>query len=282
MKSVCPTGFKLELLTPTIGGVVHGLDLRDELSPKCQDELRQTLLEREVLFLRDQQIEPGDQLRFARIFGEPQEVSAFFPSLPDNRYIEVLESRGRASGTDVWHSDLTWQPTPNAATCLHSQEVPPCGGDTLWASMTAAYDAIPEDVKKLIDPLDAVHDWERELSDHVRSGEEGEKRYAETREKYPPRRHPVVRTHPVTGRKLVYVNELYSTRIAGVDHQLSESLLRYLVGLARVPEFQARFRWDANAIAIWDNRSVQHYAVGDYHPHYRKMHRVTLKGDAPF
>lgn len=92
----------------------------------------------------------------------------------------------------------------------------------------------------------------------------------------------MVRTHPVTGRKLVYVNELYSTRIAGVDHQLSESLLRYLVGLARVPEFQARFRWDANAIAIWDNRSVQHYAVGDYHPHYRKMHRVTLKGDAPF
>ncbi|WP_327579011.1 TauD/TfdA dioxygenase family protein [Streptomyces sp. NBC_00145] len=277
-----PTNFQLEQLTPTIGGVVHGVDLRDELSPECRDELRQALLEREVLFLRDQKIDPEDQLRFARIFGEPQEVSAFFPSLPDNRYIEVLESKGRASGTDVWHSDLTWQETPNAGTCLHSQEVPRSGGDTLWASMTAAYDSLPEDVKKLIDPLEAVHDWERELGDHVRSGEGGEKRYAETREKYRPRRHPVVRTHPETGRKLVYVNELYATRIVGVDHQLSESLLRYLVGLARVPEFQVRFRWDANAVAIWDNRSVQHYAVGDYNPHYRKMHRVTLRGDAPF
>ncbi|KXF56802.1 taurine dioxygenase [Rhodococcus sp. SC4] len=273
--------FTLERATPTIGAFIHGLDLRDEITPQCQTELRTAFLEHEVLFLRDQHLEPQDQLRFAKVFGDPQEVSAFFPSLPGNPFIEVLESRGRAAGTDVWHSDLTWQATPNSATCLHAQDIPPCGGDTLWSSMTAAYDALPETMKNLIDGLEAVHDWEKELTGVVRQGEDGEARYEETRRKYPPMTHPVVRKHPETGRRLVYVNELFTSRISGVPPQLSDSLRNMLTGLAKTPEYQVRFRWEPNSLVIWDNRSTQHYAVGDYHPHYRRMHRVTLRGDRP-
>ena len=127
------THLPLERATPTIGAFIHGLDLREEITPQCRDELRKAFLQHEVLFLRDQRIGPEDQLRFAKVFGDPQEVSAFFPRCRETRYIEVLESRGRAAGTDVWHSDLTWQATPNSATCLHAQQIPPCGGDTLWA-----------------------------------------------------------------------------------------------------------------------------------------------------
>ncbi|MGF4043338.1 TauD/TfdA dioxygenase family protein [Paenarthrobacter nitroguajacolicus] len=273
--------FTLERATPTIGAYVHGLDLREEITPECRTELREAFLEHQVLFLRDQHITPDDQIEFAKVFGDPQEVSAFFPSLPEYPHIEVLESRGRAAGTDVWHSDLTWQATPNSATYLHAQEIPPCGGDTLWASMTAAYDALPENVKSVIDGLEGVHDWEKELTGVVRQGPDGEARYEETRRKYPPMTHPVVRKHPETGRKLVYVNALFTTRLTGISTQLGDSLRNMLTDLARTPEYQVRFRWEPNSLVIWDNRSTQHYAVGDYHPHYRLMHRVTLKGDRP-
>ena len=126
-----------------------------------------------------------------------------------------------------------------------------------------------------------MHDWEKELTGVVRQGDDGEARYDETRRKYPPMTHPVVRKHPETGRKLVYVNELFTSRITGVPAQLSDSLRNMLTGLAKTPEYQVRLRWEPNTLVIWDNRSTQHYAVGDYHPHYRLMHRVTLSGERP-
>jgi taurine dioxygenase len=267
----------VEFPTARIGAIVGGVDLHDELSERCREELRAVLAEREVLFLHDQDIEPADHLRFARVFGEPRSVSFFFPRLEDSEFIQVLESHGESTGTDIWHTDHSWQRRPPVATCLHAQVLPPVGGDTVWASMTAAYAGLSPTMKELVADLRGVHSWEKSIVDYIRQGEGGEERYLKQREAFPPVEHKVVQVHPVTGKPVLFVNENFTTTIKGLPRTEGNSLLEYLVGMARVPEHQVRLRWQPNTVVIWDNRSTQHYAVHDYEGAYRRLHRITVE-----
>jgi taurine dioxygenase len=265
-------------LTPAIGGLIEGVDTADAAALERDGaELRQALLDRQVIFFRKQQLTPDAQVRLAAVFGTVNDVSSTFAHHPDNARVELLESKGRGPGTDVWHSDLSWQRTPPLGACLYAVDVPAPGGDTIWASMTAAYDSLAPKMQDYIRDLSALHSWENpEVIGNVRSSADGEARYNKLRETYPPLEVPVVSVHPKTMRRVITVNALYTTSICGVTREESAALLGVLTGLARVPEWQVRFHWEPGSIAIWDNRAVQHYAVNDYYPSYRLMHRVTI------
>jgi taurine dioxygenase len=269
---------KREILSPAIGAVIHGIDLADpgELG-RHEAELRQALLDHQVIFFRDQQLDPDAQVRLAAAFGTVKEVTSTFARHPANAFLEVLESHGDQHGTDVWHADLTWQQSPPIGACLYAVDVPPAGGDTIWASMTAAFDSLDPALAAYLSGLTAVHNWEGpEIVNHVLGGAEGEARYRALRETHRPLEVPVVTIHPETQKRVIRVNALYTTHICGVSREQSAALLAMLTALARVPEWQVRFHWLPGSVAIWDNRAVQHYAVNDYHPSHRLMHRVTI------
>ncbi|MDD2547669.1 MAG: TauD/TfdA family dioxygenase [Burkholderiaceae bacterium] len=278
------TRFGVEPYTPTIGAVVHGLDLREPLDAQAQEELRQALARHEVLFLRDQHITPEQQIAFTRAFGDVAEVKAFFPRLASHPEIEIVESTPeRRYSASNWHADITWREQPPLGTSLYAQVVPAHGGDTLWASLTAAYARLPADFQAYLETLTAVHTWEisgwtEYLLRKDASGEE----LREARAKYPPVEHPVVRTHPVTGKKILYVNSTFTSHIKGLPRAQSDALLTQLFDLPKVPEVQARLRWQEGTLAVWDNRSTQHYAVGDYFPQHRKLHRITITTEQTF
>lgn len=265
-------------LTPAIGALIDGIDTADAAALEQHGALlRQALLDHHVIFFRDQTLTPDAQVRVASVFGSVNDVSSTFAHHPDNARVELLESKGRGPGTDVWHADLTWQRTPPLGACLYAVDVPEAGGDTLWASMTAAFDSLAPKMQDYVRGLTAMHSWEGpEVIGNVRSAPDGEARYRKMRETYPPLEVPVVGLHPVTNKPVLTVNALYTTSICGVTREESSALVALLAGLARVPEWQVRFHWTAGAMAIWDNRAVQHYAVNDYDPSYRLMHRVTI------
>ena len=268
----------IEPLTPAIGALISGVDAADaaELSAHG-DALRKALLDHQVIFFRDQQLDPDAQVRLASVFGSVKDVSSTFAHHPANARVELLESKGRGPGTDVWHADLTWQKTPPLGACLYAVDVPAAGGDTMWASMTAAFDSLAPMMQTYVSGLRAIHSWEGpEVIGNVRNGPDGEARYQKMRETYPPLEVPLVATHPKTHKRVLTANALYTTSICDVTRDESSTLLSFLTGLARVPEWQVRFHWTPGAVAIWDNRAVQHYAVNDYFPSYRLMHRVTI------
>jgi taurine dioxygenase len=265
-------------LSPNLGTVVTNVDLSSPtVLEEKGDELRSLLQERQVLFFRDQSLSPEAQINFASLYGAPREVVSTFEHHPENDQLEILRSIGKPIGTDVWHTDLSWHPQPPAATCLYGVDVPPVGGDTVFASMICAFDSLSRKMQDYVSQLTALHNWENTaVSEFMKSKEGGYERYQSMRRDHPPLERPVVETHPVTGKKVIYVNSLYSTRILGISQSESDSLLRFLCGLATVPEWQVRFRWQPGSLAIWDNWAVQHYAVNDYHPNPRVMHRVTV------
>jgi len=267
-------------LTPTIGVEVAGIDLSRPLSSAHKGALRQALLDWKVLFFRDQAITTEEHLAFARNFGD-LEVHPFAPSKPG--YPEVLaithnrESRGREN---TWHSDVTWRLEPSLGSILRAVEVPPVGGDTLFADMYAAYEGLSDEVKAEIDGAVAVHDFTNfRLGMRKRGVSEAE--IEAFNEAYPKPVHPVVRTHPETGRKALYVNAAFTIEIVGMEAARSKKLLKHLYAQAAIPEYQCRFRWETNSIAFWDNRASQHYAASDYWPAVRRMERVTVIGDTP-
>lgn len=272
------SNLEIEHLTPTIGSIIHGIDLADQTQvERSRDQIRRVFLERQVIFFRDQKLDPSSQVKFARIFGEVRPVPTTFPMHPANQYLEILKSSGKKTGTDVWHTDRSWERHPPIGACLYAVDVPPAGGDTLWASMTAAYDALDEKLRNYIEGMTALHDWESpEVIAALRSLEDGQKRYEERRRAHPPIEKPVVAVHPETGRRLIYVNTLYTSRILNVTRTESTALTNLLAGLSAIPEYQVRFHWRPGSVAVWDNRAVQHYAVNDYHPYPRLMHRVTV------
>jgi len=265
--------FDLAPLTPTIGAEIAGLDLRQHQPDAVIAALTDALHTHQVLFFRDQPITPYEQRDFAARFGTPQHFPFGQPPSPDVPEVMVLATGGpgpKVANADIWHSDATFMATPPMATMLRSVRLPPLGGDTLWADMEAAYLALSEPVRRLVDELTAEHDFTKSSTHRGR---------ADTA-KLPPSAHPVVRTHPVTGRRCLYVNRVFTTRIPGLGERENEVLLPFLFEHVARPEFQCRFRWTENAIAFWDNRSTQHYAAYDYTDH-RVMHRVVLDGDAP-
>ena len=268
--------FEARPLSPSIGAELHGIDLGATLSEAAIAEVRQALLEHKVIFFRDQHITRAQHIAFARRFGELE----IHPATPkDQAEQEVLriahgpESRGTEN---AWHSDVTWRAEPSLGSILRAIEVPSVGGDTLFADMYAGYEALAPGFQSFVEALSAVHDIARVFAKKLGKSAE------ELREKFPIQHHPVIRTHPETGRKLIYVNTAFTDHIVGLSAEQSEWVLKQLYAQAGVPEHQCRFRWAAGSIAFWDNRACQHYAASDYFPQARVMERVTVKGDRPY
>jgi taurine dioxygenase len=267
--------------SPTIGAEVSGISLADDLAEKTINELRAALLEWKVLFFRDQDITTEAHLAFARRFGS-LECHPFAPSKPG--YPEVLAITHNADSPgkeNAWHSDVTWRIEPSLGSILVNKVCPSIGGDTLFADMYAAYDGLPQRIKDRVDGQVAVHDFANFRSGLKQKGATQEQLDAFDL-KYPNPQHPVVRTHPETGRRAIYVNIAFTKYIVGMEKSESDELLQIMFRQASVPEYQCRFRWQQHSVAFWDNRSTQHYASSDYWPNRRDAERVTIVGDAPF
>jgi taurine dioxygenase len=265
-------------LSPTIGAEIAGVDLSVPLDPDVVAAIRHALNTHHVVFFRQQSLTAEQQADFARQFGQVTEAHPVLPSIAENR--EVLAIDGQVDRANWWHSDITFLDTPAMGSILYMLEAPEVGGDTMWASLQDAYDGLAPGVRTLCDGLIAIHHDPWFAADvDARGGYEWNGTW---REKLVPALHPVVRTHPETGEKALYVNRTFTSRILGVDEAESRELLRYLTGKVKQPEYQVRFHWSPNAIVFWDNRPTQHYAVLDYWPHHRVVERVTIVGDRPF
>jgi taurine dioxygenase len=265
----------IEKLTPIIGAEIDGIDLAQPLGNRQIDELHRALAENLVIFFRDQQLSEDQHLAFGRLFGELH-IHPAAPSVagkPELMIIHADKDSPRANG-EGWHSDVSCDTAPPMGSILYIRKCPPYGGDTLFASMYAPYDALSDRMKAYLDELTAEHS-----GDHYR-GQYANYGIADKAE-YPRAEHPVVRTHPVTGKKALYVNKGFTRRIIGIPLDESEGILDYLYEHMANPLFQCRFRWQENSIAFWDNRCVQHHAMWDYWPHTRSGNRVTVRGDRP-
>ncbi|MGH1490873.1 MAG: TauD/TfdA dioxygenase family protein [Acidimicrobiales bacterium] len=259
-------------VTPRIGATVSGVDLRGRLSPDLIDELRAVWLQYQVLFFRDQDLTLDQHREFARAFGDLYT----HPTIPGpDGFPEALRIHAHAktkkAAGEGWHTDVSADAEPPSASILRLEEVPPCGGDTLFCSMYDAYDALSDHWKRFIDPLDARH------NSAARHGGEFGLDIVE----HPENVHPVVRTHPETGRKALYVNQGFTMSIEGMSKSESRATLDFLFTHCQDPAFHVRFDWEPNSMAMWDNRSVMHNAIFDYHPHTRRGYRFTVKGDRP-
>lgn len=271
---------EIQALTPTIGAEISGVDLREPLPATTVAEIRAALLEHLVVFFREQDITPAQHVAFGRYFGELC-FPPFMTEHGDDPEILVLDQVfPKGEGTDTWHSDNTFMAEPPMGSILKAETLPANGGDTCFASAYAAYDALSPAIQSLLDGLTAVHDLTATLE---RANAAGHTRadVAAILEASPPVEHPVVRTHPETKRKALFVNANSTTRIVGLSPRENALLLPFLCDHIRAPEFQCRFRWEPHSIAFWDNRAAQHLAVADYHER-RVMHRVTLAGDKPY
>jgi taurine dioxygenase len=271
--------FSIDPMTPNIGAEISGLDLARPLDAGVLDALYQALLDHLVIVFRDQDMPPAAHLAFAESFGEIDRPHPVYPHAEGHPNVTLLKhGPENRPDTDQWHTDLTFYETPPFASILRAVEVPPTGGDTLWANMYAAYEALPEDLQRHLDGLRAVHDPGDFRNDFLDDGGDVG-RLNEAMAKQGSALHPVAPRHPVTGRRYLYVNQPFTRLIAGMDMRQSDRLLRYLYDHIERPEFQVRFRWRPGSVAMWDNRVTQHYAVGDYLPERRVMHRVTVVED---
>jgi taurine dioxygenase len=261
-------------LSPLIGAEVRGVDLRGPFDGEQLAELRRAFLEWKVLFFRAQDLTGAQLCAFARLWGELE----VHPLHEQGELPELVRFDRTGGYENTWHSDVSWRAVPSLGSVLRCCVSPPVGGDTLWADMGAAWDGLDDDVRARCRALRAVHDIAARY-DWGMSPDE----LARFHEEHPPVRHPVMRTHPETGRALLYVNESFVSHLESDDLVAAEGdeLLEHLVAQARVPEHQCRFRWEPGSVAFWDNRATQHYAVSDYAPARRVMERATIIGDAP-
>lgn len=273
------TRFTVAPLTPQIGAEILDIDLSATLDDETIADIRAALLTYKVVFFRDQHISEGQHIAFARRFGE-LEIHPITPT--DQPHPEIFHLRtnevtrpGSRVGADLWHSDVTWRAKPSLGSLLRARIMPEVGGDTMFADMVAAYEGLSPALKDWICGLTAVHDGS------IFATLQGQTKESFW-EKFPQPRHPVVRTHPETGERALYVNSAFTTHIEGLSDKESQWLLDHLYAQASRPEYQVRFRWKADSIAFWDNRACQHYAVADYYPAMRAMERVTVIGDNPF
>lgn len=262
-------------VTPHCGAEVHDIDLSADLDVATIAEIERVLVNHGVVFFRDQHLTRDQHRDLGKRFG----ALHIHPAAPAPKgYPEILlihadEKRKGAAGGG-WHSDVSCDLEPPAASMLYMKQMPTVGGDTLFSSMYAAYDALSDRMKQHLDGLTAVHG-----SDDVYQG--GGYRSEDQGRKNPQAEHPVVRRHPVTGRKALYVNSIFTKYIKGVPRKEGEALLRFLFEHVASPSFQCRFRWAVDSIAFWDNRCVQHYATDDYYPEVRRAERITIAGDRP-
>ncbi|MFQ2244519.1 taurine dioxygenase [Aeromonas enteropelogenes] len=270
-------------LGPHIGAEISGLTLAKPLSGQLFELIQQALLTHQVLFFREQPITPLSQRALAHRFGDLH-IHPVYPHAPEAEEIIVLDTHhDNPPDNDNWHTDVTFIETPPALAILAAKQLPPVGGDTLWASGIAAFEGLSPQLQQLLAGLEAEHDFTKSFPAHRHNASPAEyRRWQEAAARHPPLRHPVVRTHPLSGRQALFVNEGFTTRLPNLPTQESEALLAFLFRHIARPEYQVRWRWRENDIAIWDNRVTQHYANADYLPARRIMHRATVLGDKPF
>ncbi|WP_147200103.1 taurine dioxygenase [Pantoea sp. CCBC3-3-1] len=273
----------IKALGPYIGAQVSDVDLSRPLSDAQFEQLYHALIRNQVLFFRNQPLTPQQQRALAARFGDLH-IHPVYPHAPDVEEIIVLDTHDdNPPDNDNWHTDVTFIDTPPAGAILAAKQLPETGGDTLWASGIAAYEALSAPFKVLLNGLQAEHDFTKSFQEFkYRKSEEEHARWKLAVEKNPPLQHPVIRTHPVSGKQALFVNEGFTTRIVDLSQKESDALLTFLFAHITKPEFQVRWRWQENDVAIWDNRVTQHYANADYLPARRIMHRATILGDKPF
>ncbi len=283
MTSTCTSsagGFSLRRIGGNIGAEIGGLDLRQPLPEAQFQALHAAFVRHEVLVFRNQDITLDQQMDFARRFGALS-IHPFSPNLDAQREVIVLDysADNPPALTDQWHADETFRSAPPAATVLRANIVPEHGGDTLFASMTAAYTGLSDRMKQYIHGLEARHDFKpwRPL---FTSSEAHQASLRKLEREFPNPSHPVVRVHPVSGRRVLNVNAQFTVAINGLKADESAMVLQYLYNRAQTPEFQMRVHWEPHTVVMWDNRSTQHYAPHDYYPQRRSMARVTVAGDA--
>jgi len=267
----------IEHLTPHIGAVIHGVNLA-HCTDTVFEKVYQAWYQNGVIFLPEQTLSPQEHLQVAERFGELAPVHPFFPHVADAPQISMIETvRGKAPLESFWHTDLTWQKRPSKASLLHAQHLPQVGGDTIWCDMRSVFNALPEAEKQYLRSLNAMHAlhaFENIADDEVNA--DWHKDVIKTAAANPPVEHPMVTKLPETGEEVLFINEQFTRFVVGLDDTTSRELLGKYFSLARQPEFQVRFKWQVNTLAIWDNRSTQHYAVIDYGDEPRKLHRVTV------
>lgn len=273
-------GMRVTRLAGAIGAEISGVDLRRPLSAEQAAALRRIWLDHGVVFLRDQQLTSDQFLAFAQAIGTPVEYP-FVNGIPGYPYIIEVKKleHERVNFGGVWHSDTAYLDQPPMATLLLAREVPPQGGDTLFASQVAAYEALSDGMKRLLAGLRCVNssakaDTSRTREDRIAEGGRSDRRDYTVE-------HPAVRVHPETGQRALFMNVAHTVRFAGMTEDESAPLLRFLHEHQKKEEFTCRFRWQVGSLALWDNRCIQHYPVNDYHGHRRVMHRITLAGDVP-
>jgi taurine dioxygenase len=279
-KTAAAAPFQVRRLGASLGAEILGVDLKAPMDDDAFAAFEAALVEHKVLAVRDQFLTTEQHVAFSRRFGELE----VHPMRPQGQFPEILvldnHKDNPVLSTDVWHSDTTFRKTPTKYTILRCEIMPEFGGDTLWANMEAAYDGLSDTFRAMISGLRAVHDFQN-FRALFKNTEEDRIKLHRMEDMFPNPSHPVVRTHPVTGRKSIYVNPQFTLRIEGLESAESRAILDVLFAQARVPEYQFRIRWTPGTIVFWDNRSTQHYAANDYYPQRRRMERTAVMGDVP-
>ena len=273
--------FELKLLSGALGAELYGVNLAKDLSNDVLKEMRRLLVEHEVIFFRDQDISHEQHKQIAHFFG-PLQTHPAYGTVPDFPEITILESTAeKPTKIEKWHTDMTFREHPPMGSILRSKICPPSGGDTLWSSMTSAYEALSQPMKDFLDNLNAEHDFSHGFKESL-AEPGGRERLKDAIKDNPRVIHPVIQTHPESGKKVIFVNTLFTTKIIELSADESNSILNFLYDYIKTPEFTCRFSWEPNSIAFWDNRSTQHKPVNDYFPSHRMLERITIDGNKPY
>ena len=273
--------YHLNKLSPELGAEISGIDLSKDFSEEIQNKIYDDLIQYKVLFFREQTITPQFHVEFAKSFGSIEEPHPVYPNVDGFPEIVLLENdKNHPPDTDEWHTDVTFKNDPPFASILYSKIIPEVGGDTLWSSLSKIYDALPNELKAQIENLRAIHDM-GSFRNHYMNDDNRESSVKLNKgfEEFGNAVHSVVKVHPISGEKFLYINPSFTSQIVGMTTTDSNNLLSYLFNFMCKPEFQIRFKWTPNTLVIWDNRCTMHYAIGDYMPNKRVMHRVTVLND---
>ena len=270
--------FKVEAITPVIGASISGISLNQDLKSDTVEKIYNALIKYQVIFFREQDLTPESHLQLAKRFGDIDPGHPVYPHIEGFQSIVLLKNdESSRPDTNDWHKDLTFKSNPPFASILHGVSVPKIGGDTLWASMSAVYDSLTDGWKEDLEGLEAIHDMGTFRNDFYKEG--GINSVNSALKKVGSAVHKVIETHPISGKKYLNVNQSFTRNILNVSQGASDHILKFLFQLLARPEFQVRFHWQNNSVAIWDNRITQHYAVNDYLPNSRHMQRVTIIND---
>jgi taurine dioxygenase len=272
---------KLRPISGSLGTEIHGVNLAEDLDDEIFAEIKQALLEYLVIFFRNQKITPDQQIAFGRRFGDLH-IHPFIPNLPGHK--EIIRLWAKSGDEDnlrlanAWHPDLSYTNDPPLAAILRAVQVPSRGGDTMWVNLYKAYDTLSDRMKEIIQDMTAVHDVTKTYRRQELQSKGGAERYWNTFQKAPPVEQSLVKVHPETGKKLLYISQLTTTHIVGLHPPESDAMLDMFFKHLDWKELQCRFYWEKDSVAMWDNRCTVHYAVRDY-TEVREMHRVTVLGD---